>query len=446
MTVQEVMRFDNGISNTNKHSNKIISFFLKLLNYLFNLMEMINNSYQSKSDLESKSDLKLHTDLESNKAKLDKRIPESSNSLKFNSQYTDSWLDSNLSIDSDTDEVYIIDEPLFGLGQGQSYKEKLTILPIEHHKAWYMYKNAQSCFWTAEEIDMSDDPADWKLLSRDEKYFIEHIFAFFSGADAIVNENLIENFMQIIPHMEMKCFYGFQYMMENIHNEVYSLTIDVLVKDENHKKQLFEAVHQMPSIARLYNWAQTWISSGKDLTKGSREWVHHQAKLLVAFACMEGIMFSGPFCALFWLKERGILKGLTFSNELISRDEGLHMEFACLLYQYINDKPADSEIRAIVKEAVEFEKEFITKSLPVRLIGMNSQKMNTYIEYVADYLLLQLGHSREYFVENPFPFMKKISINGKTNFFERRVGEYSKDGFEESKSESKGQVMLSDDF
>ena len=296
----------------------------------------------------------------------------------------------------------------------QPNKDRFVIFPIQHHDIWEWYKKSEASFWTAEEIDLHQDLTDWSTkLNEDERYFIKHILAFFAASDGIVNENLAENFVNEVQYSEAKFFYGFQIMMENIHSETYSLLIDTYVKDEVEKDKLFNAIENFPAIKKKADWALKWIDSPSF------------AERLIAFAAVEGIFFSGAFCSIFWLKKRGLLPGLTFSNELISRDEALHTEFAVMLYNKLSKKVSKSRINEILKEAVEIEKEFICDALPCRLIGMNSDLMCQYIEFVADRLSLQLGNDKIYNAKNPFDFMEMISIEGKTNFFEKRVSEYS---------------------
>jgi ribonucleoside-diphosphate reductase subunit M2 len=278
-----------------------------------------------------------------------------------------------------------------------------------------MYKRQVDCFWRAEEIDFSKDMASWKTLSKDEKYFIKMIIAFFAGADGIVLENLGTRFMTEVQLSEARAFYGFQIAMENIHSEAYSLLIDTYVKDRVEKDRLFNAIENFPCIKKKADWATKWIND-KRSTFATR---------LIAFACVEGIFFSGAFCSIFWLKKRGKMPGLTFSNELISRDEALHTEFAVLLYKKLLKKVPKKRVIEIVKEAVEIEREFICEALPCKLISMNSKLMSQYIEFVADRLIVQLGYDKIYNVSCPFDFMEQISIEGKTNFFEKRVGEYA---------------------
>ena len=293
--------------------------------------------------------------------------------------------------------------------------KRYVIFPIKRDDVWKMYKSAEANFWTTEELDLSKDLKDFNRLHDDEKYFIENILAFFAASDGIVNENLVERFCKDVQLLEAKFFYGFQIAMENIHSETYSLLIDTYVKDITKKQILFNAIETIPSVQKKADWALKWISDEKS-TFGTR---------VIAFAAVEGIFFSGSFCSIFWLKKRGLMPGLCFANELISRDEGLHTEFAVLMYSMLKDKPSKETILEIVKEAVELEKEFITESLPCNLIGMNMELMKQYIEYVSDRLLLMLGLGKIYNSSNPFPWMELISVQGKTNFFEKRVGEYS---------------------
>jgi len=300
----------------------------------------------------------------------------------------------------------------------QENKDRFVLFPIKHNDIWDFYKKAEASFWTAEEIDLSADISDWEnKLTKDEKHFIKHVLAFFAASDGIVNENLAVHFLNEVQYPEARCFYGFQIMMENIHSETYSLLIDTYIKDPVEKDFLFNAMDNLPSVSKKAEWALRWIDNGNFLER------------LIAFAAVEGIFFSGSFCSIFWLKKRGLMPGLTFSNELISRDEGLHRDFACLLYtNYIEHKLDPEVIYTMIKDAVEIEKEFVTDSLPVRLIGMNSELMCQYIEYVADHLLGTLNLQKVYNVTNPFDFMELISMEGKTNFFEKRVGEYKKAG------------------
>lgn len=296
--------------------------------------------------------------------------------------------------------------------------DRFVLFPIQHDDIWSFYKKAEASFWTAEEIDLSPDLVDWESkLNDDERHFIKHVLAFFAASDGIVNENLAENFVAEVQYTEAKFFYGFQIAMENIHSETYSLLIDTLIKDNAEKDYLFKAIDTMDCVQKKANWALRWIDQGS------------YAERLIAFAAVEGIFFSGSFCSIFWLKKRGLMPGLTFSNELISRDEGLHCDFACLLYtkHLVNQLPKQ-QVRDIIMDAVEIEKEFVTDSLPVKLIGMNAELMTQYIEFVADRLLVELDNERVYNVSNPFDFMDMINLQGKTNFFEKRVGEYQKAG------------------
>jgi ribonucleoside-diphosphate reductase beta chain len=299
----------------------------------------------------------------------------------------------------------------------QENKDRFVLFPIKHKEIWEMYKKAEASFWTAEEIDLSPDLQDWEnKLNADEKHFIKHVLAFFAASDGIVNENLAVNFMSEVQFPEARCFYGFQIMMENIHSETYSLLIDTYIKDPQEKHALFNALDTLPCVTKKGEWALRWITNGSF------------AERLIAFAAVEGIFFSGSFCSIFWLKKRGLMPGLSFSNELISRDEGLHCDFACLLYSQLANKLPEEEVTSIIRDAVEIEKEFVTDALPVRLIGMNAEMMCQYIEFVADRLLLALGCAKVYNATNPFDFMELISLQGKTNFFEKRVAEYQKSG------------------
>lgn len=295
-------------------------------------------------------------------------------------------------------------------------KERFVILPINYPRIWEMYKKHEASFWTAEEIDLSSDQKDWQAMNDGERHFISHILAFFAASDGIVNENLAVNFMSEVQLPEARCFYGFQIMMENIHSETYALLIDSYIRDPKEKDRLFHAIDTVPAVKKKAEWALRWIQNGSF------------AERLVAFAAVEGIFFSGSFCSLFWLKKRGLMPGLTFSNELISRDEGLHCEFACLLYGMLSNKLSREEVFAIISDAVSIEKEFISEALPVRLIGMNADLMKQYIEFVADRWLAELGYSKMFGSGNPFDFMEMISLQGKTNFFEKRVGDYQKSG------------------
>lgn len=295
---------------------------------------------------------------------------------------------------------------------------RFVIFPIEHHKVWEMYKKAEGSFWTAEELDLSKDRTHWETLTANEQHFIKHVLAFFAASDGIVNENLAMNFMKEVQWAEARCFYGFQIAMENIHGETYSLLIDTYIKDVAEKEKLFNAIDTIPCVKKKAEWAMHWMQS-EEADFASR---------LMAFAAVEGIFFSGAFCSIFWLKERGVMPGLTTSNEFISRDEGLHTEFACLLYSFLNHKLCKTKAHKMIREAVKCEKEFIMEALPCSLIGMNAKMMGQYIEFVADRLLVQLGYPKIWSTPNPFPFMERISLEGKDNFFEKRVSSYSKAG------------------
>ncbi len=306
-----------------------------------------------------------------------------------------------------------IQEPIL-----QENPNRFVLFPIEHEDIWKWYKKQEASFWTAEEIDLHEDLVHWNsVLTNDEKYFIKHILAFFAASDGIVNENLAENFVNEVQYTEAKFFYGFQIAMENVHSETYSLLIDTYVKDPAERDQLFNALNNFEAIKKKADWALKWIESDSF------------AERLIAFAAVEGIFFSGSFCSIFWLKKRGLMPGLTFSNELISRDEGLHCDFAVHLHnKHLLAKVPEERIKQILTEALDIEREFITESLPVNLIGMNAKLMTQYLEFVTDRLLVELECSKVYNVENPFDFMDMISLQGKTNFFEKRVGEYQKSG------------------
>ena len=303
--------------------------------------------------------------------------------------------------------------------------DRFVLFPIKYPAIWDWYKKAEASFWTAEEVDLSSDLNDWdNKLNDNERHFIKHVLAFFAASDGIVNENLALNFMREVQIPEARCFYGFQIAIENIHSEMYSLLIDTYIKDNKEKDYLFNALRTLPCVSKKGEWALRWIENAPTF-----------AHRLIAFAAVEGIFFSGSFCAIFWLKKRGLMPGLTFSNELISRDEGMHCDFACYLYSMLQNKLDPSEVEAIITEAVEFEKEFVTDALPVSLIGMNAELMTQYIEFVADRLLASLGNDKVYGAVNPFPWMDMISIQGKTNFFEKRVGDYQKAGVTADRTE-----------
>ncbi len=299
----------------------------------------------------------------------------------------------------------------------QENKNRFVLFPIEHHDIWKFYKKAEASFWTAEEIDLSQDLKDWANLNDGERHFISHVLAFFAASDGIVNENLAEHFVSEVQYTEAKFFYGFQIAIENIHSETYSLLIDTYIKDAKEKDSLLNAMDTMDCVKKKAEWALKWIDEGSFQER------------LIAFAAVEGIFFSGSFCSIFWLKKRGLMPGLTFSNELISRDEGLHCDFACLLYNnHLKTKLPVETVQEIIRDAVSIEQEFVTDSLPVKLIGMNADLMCQYIEFVADRLLTELGCKKIYNSTNPFDFMDMISLQGKTNFFEKRVAEYQKAG------------------
>lgn len=296
--------------------------------------------------------------------------------------------------------------------------DRFVLFPIKHPVIWDWYKKSVASFWTVEEVDLSQDMVDWETkLTDNDRNFVKHVLAFFAASDGIVNENLVLNFMREVQVPEARCFYGFQVAIENIHAEMYSLLIDTYIKDPKEKDFLFNALQNLDCVSKKGNWALRWIENAPTF-----------AHRLIAFAAVEGIFFSGSFCSIYWLKKRGLMPGLTFSNELISRDEGMHCDFACLLYSMLENKLDPAEVTAIITEAVEFEKEFVTDALPVSLIGMNAELMSQYIEFVADRLLMSLGCEKVYGTANPFSWMDMISIQGKTNFFEKRVGDYQKAG------------------
>lgn len=326
--------------------------------------------------------------------------------------------------------VATVEEPIL-----QENNNRFVLFPIEHHDIWDFYKKSEASFWTAEEIDLQQDLSDWETLNDGERHFISHVLAFFAASDGIVNENLAENFVSEVQYTEAKFFYGFQIAMENIHSETYSLLIDTYVKDNVMKDKLFNAIDTMDCVKKKADWALRWIDEGTF------------AERLVAFAAVEGIFFSGSFCSIFWLKKRGLMPGLSFSNELISRDEGMHCDFACLLYNnhLIHKLPVDT-VQKVIADAVEIEKEFVVDALPVKLIGMNSDLMCQYIEFVADRLLLSLGCPKLYHSTNPFDFMELISLQGKTNFFEKRVSEYQKAGVMNDKNDTSPKFSLDEDF
>ena len=338
--------------------------------------------------------------------------------------------DQQVTIDQVLPENTQVAEPILDENPG-----RFVLFPIQHDDIWAFYKKSEASFWTAEEIDLDPDLVDWNTkLNDDERYFIKHVLAFFAASDGIVNENLAENFLAEVQYTEAKFFYGFQIMMENIHSETYSLLIDSYIKDSAEKDRLFNAIDTMDCVKKKADWALNWIDNGS------------YAERLVAFAAVEGIFFSGSFCSIFWLKKRGLMPGLSFSNELISRDEGLHCDFACLLYtKHLVNKLPKSTVEKFIVDAVAIEKEFVTESLPVKLIGMNADLMSQYIEFVADRLLVELGNDKVYNASNPFDFMDMISLQGKTNFFEKRVAEYQKAGVMNTDSEA-GKISFDADF
>lgn len=292
---------------------------------------------------------------------------------------------------------------------------RFVLFPIKQNELWKAYKEAEASFWTAEEIDLANDFADWQKLNDNEKHFISHVLAFFAASDGIVGENLAIRFYGDVGYPEARAFYGFQLMIEAIHSEIYSLLIDSYIKDSKEKEKLFNGISTIPIIEKKANWAMKWIESSASFEER-----------LVAFAAVEGIFFSSSFCSIYWLKKRGLMPGLSFSNELIARDEGMHTDFACLLYSLSNNKLPVETVNKIIDEAVKLECEFSTESLPVELIGMNSGMMSEYIRYVADRLLVSLGYDKIYNDKNPFDFMEMISLQGKSNFFEKRTGDYAR--------------------
>ena len=329
-----------------------------------------------------------------------------------------------------SDQGFIEEEPIL-----RENKDRFVLFPIQHNDIWEFYKKAEASFWTAEEIDLGQDLKDWEKLTDGERHFISHVLAFFAASDGIVNENLAENFVAEVQYTEAKFFYGFQIAMENVHSETYSLLIDTYIKDSVEKDRLLHAIDTMDLVKKKAEWALRWIENGSFQER------------LIAFAAVEGIFFSGSFCSIFWLKKRGLMPGLSFSNELISRDEGLHCDFACLLYNsHLKNKLPESTVIELIKDAVEIEKEFVTEALPVKLIGMNAHLMCQYIEFVADRLLEELGCARVFNSKNPFDFMEMISLQGKTNFFEKRVAEYQKAGVMQTEENKGPKFSLDEDF
>ena len=340
-------------------------------------------------------------------------------------------MDVQTSIEEVLPENTAVEEPIL-----KENPKRFVLFPIQHDDIWAEYKKQEASIWTAEEIDLSSDLVDWSdKLNDDERFFIKNVLAFFAASDGIVNENIAENFVQEVQYTEAKFFYGFQIMMENIHSETYSLLIDTYIQDTKEKDHLFNAIETLPFVKSKAEWAMRWIDNGSF------------AERLIAFAAVEGIFFSGSFCSIFWLKKRGLMPGLTFSNELISRDEGMHCDFACLLYNnHLVNKLPKKTVEKIIVDAVNMEKEFVTEALPVRLIGMNADLMQQYIEFVADRLLVELGNEKVYNATNPFDFMDMISLQGKTNFFEKRVGEYQKAGVMNHGSEDSKSFSIDADF
>jgi ribonucleotide reductase beta subunit family protein with ferritin-like domain len=351
------------------------------------------------------------------------------------------------SIDQSLSQLTVSGEPMekkqYGLSKLEQEevllkenKSRFVLFPIQHKNIWEMYKKHEASFWTAEEIDLSQDTKDWETLTNDERHFIKHVLAFFAASDGIVLENLGERFLTEVQLPEARCFYGFQLAMENIHSETYSLLLDTYIKDTKEKMDMFNAIETIPCVQKKAQWAMNWITSGSSF-----------AHRLVAFAAVEGIFFSGSFCAIYWLKKRGKMPGLTFSNELISRDEGLHCDFACMLYKMLEKTQLkESEVVEIISSAVVIEKEFVCDAIPVALIGMNANMMSTYIEFVADRLLDALNCKKIYNVTNPFEWMEMISLQGKTNFFEKRVGEYQKAGVMSGGQEENHGFTMDADF
>ena len=313
--------------------------------------------------------------------------------------------------------------------------KRFVLFPIVYEDIWQMYKKQVASFWTTEEIDLSNDMRDWEKLSNDEQKYIKHVLAFFAASDGIIVENLSQKFCNEVQYPEARAFYSFQSAMEQIHSETYSLLIDTYIKSSEEKNYLFNAINNIPIIRKKANWALKWINDDNIF-----------AERLIGFIIVEGLFFSASFCAIYWLKKRGLMSGLTFSNELISRDEGLHCNFGCLLYSKLNNKLSSEKIYNIINEAIEIEKEFVTESLPVELIGMNSKLMIQYIEFIADRLLIQLGYDKKYNVLNPFDWMDMISLQGKTNFFEKRVGEYQKANIMNNNNNNKNEFKLDEDF
>ncbi|CCD23938.1 ribonucleotide-diphosphate reductase subunit RNR2 NDAI_0C02780 [Naumovozyma dairenensis CBS 421] len=364
-------------------------------------------------------------DLEAQEAALNKRLSEAAEKHK---QYLYSHRIQRHKLKAEEKE-----EPLLTYDN-----DRHTLFPIKYHEIWQAYKRAEASFWTAEEIDLSKDLHDWNnRMNANERFFISRVLAFFAASDGIVNENLVENFSAEVQIPEARAFYGFQIMIENIHSETYSLLIDTYIKDPKESEFLFNAIETIPQIKEKAEWALRWINDSES-PFGER---------LVAFAAIEGIFFSGSFASIFWLKKRGLMPGLTFSNELICRDEGLHTDFACLLFAHLKHKIEPSTVETIIVQAVEIEKRYFLDALPVALLGMNADLMNQYVEFVADRLLVAFGNEKYYKVENPFDFMENISLAGKTNFFEKRVSDYQKAGVIAKATETEtGAFVISEDF
>jgi ribonucleoside-diphosphate reductase subunit M2 len=342
----------------------------------------------------------------------DNKLNENKENIAYNARSIDSFKPKETHDMTEHRKKFIPElEPLL-----KPNPRRFVIMPIKYDDIWAMFKKAEASFWAAEEVVLDKDFRDWEKLKHEEKKFISHVLAFFAASDGIVNENLVERFFQEVQIPEARFFYGFQIAIENVHSEMYSLLIDTYIKDPIERDFLFNAIETMPCVKKKADWALKWIAD-KNATFGER---------IIAFAAVEGIFFSGSFAAIFWLKKRGLMPGLTFSNELISRDEGLHTDFACLMFKHLLQKPSVEEITEIIREAVTIEQEFLTEALSVSMIGMNSELMKIYIEFVADRLLVELNCPKLYNSQNPFDFMENISLNGKTNFFEKRVGEYKK--------------------
>jgi len=372
--------------------------------------------------------MSLHTPAQVEALKTEKPVAKEAVKEEYDPANDDSWRNRYVG-DVDLPEHM---EPIL-----TESKRRFVLFPIQYHDIWQMYKKAEASFWTSEEMDLSKDIHDWtNRLNDNERYFISHVLAFFAASDGIVNENLCERFSTEVQIAEARCFYGFQIMMENIHSETYSLLIDTYIKDPKQREYLFDAIETIPCVKKKAEWALKWIEDKKASF----------AERLIAFAAVEGIFFSGSFASIFWLKKRGLMPGLTFSNELISRDEGMHTDFACLLFTHLKRRPHPDIVRKIITEAVAIEQEFLTDALPVALIGMNAKLMCQYIEFVADRLLVALGDEKVYHSTNPFDFMDMISLQGKTNFFEKRVSDYAKAGVNASAQSTKVEATSSRAF